>query len=426
MLAGFYGRLTSANLAPDEYRRRCFEHVQDNRRELLAAAHHLPERLIKRIHATQLQCLTLHGDLFDQRAAEGKIIEGHGDLRPEHVCLAEPPAIFDCLEFNENLRTLDVADDLAFLVEECDHLGAMWVGQRLTVRFRQLTGDRLDPRLWAFYKSYRACVRAKVTALRADQVADASRDRELAQAKSYLELAEGYLRFWQRPWVVVVGGLSGTGKTTLAVELARRLGADLLRTDVVRQQVYGAGNAPADIDDGIYRPEHRQRVYGELLARAAALHHERVPVILDGTFDTAAQLQAAREIVAHPRGRFLAVECVCPPEVARRRIRSRVADRRDASQASLDVFERQRGRWETWPEDFRQCRIDSEQPPEAQVAQVARCFATCRPKASAAGKSISDNEVVRIEENSAGRLRVEDLAVNRGGNQTSCFQERSS
>ena len=104
---------------------------------------------------------------------------------------------------------------------------------------------------------------------------------------AYLDLADGYLRYWERPLVIVVGGLSGTGKTTLATELARGLGAELLRTDSVRQEIYGAENQPAAIDAGVYRPAARQRVYDELLIQSAAVHRERVPVILDGTFASA-------------------------------------------------------------------------------------------------------------------------------------------
>ena len=371
VLAAFYKRLTPLPITADEYRSRCFAHVHGNRRELLAISHHLQTNLVKRIHATQLQCLWLHAALFDKRVAEGRIIEGHGDLRPEHVCFTEPPVVFDCIEFNEDFRTLDVADDLAFLIAECDYLGSIWVGDRLVERFRALTGDQPPNVLWAFYKSYRACVRAKVAALRADQVADAHREHEIANATRYLDLAEGYLRYWERPLVILVGGFSGTGKTTLAAELATTLGAELLTTDTVRQQIYGVGNHHAAVDSGVYQPAARQRVYDELLIQSAGLHHERLSVILDGTFSSAPLLRAARSIAKHPRACFLAVECVCAPDVAVSRIRRRLSERTDTSEARPEVYERQQQRWEPCPSNFSQCRVNSEQPLDVQIAQVA-------------------------------------------------------
>ena len=166
ILADFYQKLAPLPIAAEEYRSRCLAHVHDNRRELLAVSHHLQANVVKRIHATQLQLIWLHAVPFDKRVADGRIVEGHGDLRPEHVCFTEPPVVFDCIEFNEEFRRLDVADDLAFLISECDYLGSTWVGDRLAKRFHVLTGDQPPTMLWAFYKSYRACVRAKVAALR--------------------------------------------------------------------------------------------------------------------------------------------------------------------------------------------------------------------------------------------------------------------
>ena len=314
--------------------------------------------------------------MFDERVANGRIVEGHGDLRPEHICLTEPPVVFDCLEFNERLRTLDIADDLAFLAEECDHLGVVWFGERLMSRFRQLTGDRLDPLLWAFYKSYRTCVRAKVAMLRAEQIDGAGRDHEITCATNYLNLAQEYLRFWERPLILVVGGLSGTGKTTLAVELAHKLGADLLRTDVVRRQLYRLEEHQAAVDEGIYHPVARQHVYDELLIRAASLLRERVPVILDGTFASTSVLRAARSVAKHPRACFLAVECVCPRDLALKRIHQRLLARTDVSDARPEIHEQQQQFWESWPSNIPQCRVDSEQPLDTQIAQVVSALRT--------------------------------------------------
>ena len=100
-----------------------------------------------------------------QRVEERRIVEGHGDLRPEHVCLGTPPQIIDCLEFRAELRYLDPADELAFLAMECERLGAPGIGQILFYRYSQRTGDRPPPLLILFYQAIGAMIRARIAIL---------------------------------------------------------------------------------------------------------------------------------------------------------------------------------------------------------------------------------------------------------------------
>ena len=101
---------------------------------------------------------------------DGRIVEGHGDLRPEHIYLAPKPTIIDCIEFNFDFRRLDVLDELGFLDMELTQLGAERVGAQILERYRQSSGDMFGAALLDFYRSYRACVRAKVSALRGKQL----------------------------------------------------------------------------------------------------------------------------------------------------------------------------------------------------------------------------------------------------------------
>lgn len=374
-LVRFYDSLASLRLTPEDYRQRYLSHVRGNLRELLAVGHHLPQEMVERVHGFQLQLLRLTPEILDERVRAGRVVDGHGDLRPEHICLCEPLVIFDCIEFNPEFRTIDVADELAFLAAECDHLGADWVGPQLLRTYQRLSNDQPGSELWTFYKSYRACVRAKVAALRADQLQGEPQESAAKEARRHLELADQYAAPWLRPLIVAVGGLAGTGKTTLAAALADALGAELLRTDVVRQELFGAGSHVASVDAGIYRPEAREQVYVELYRRAAALHAVRVSVVLDGTFCTVESLQRARKLAADPSSTFLAIECVCPREIARDRISRRLAAGHDASDAGPEVHESQRNRWEAWPAEVPQVRVDTEQPLQQQVEQVFAALA---------------------------------------------------
>jgi uncharacterized protein len=122
---------------------------------------------ILRIHTAQLLFLHLQAEILESRVCDGRIVEGHGDLRPEHVYLTPTPVVIDCIEFNSEFRQLDVLDELSFLAMECDRLGAPGVGRQLIDYYRETAQDQAPESLVAYYKSYRAAVRAKVNMLRA-------------------------------------------------------------------------------------------------------------------------------------------------------------------------------------------------------------------------------------------------------------------
>lgn len=196
-LTDFYRSGRPEPMAPADYQRR-FE--VDIRRNLDTTAPRVTGPLAERArHAAAMQTafLTEHGALLRARAAEGRIVEGHGDLRPEHVFLDDIPRIIDCLEFSRDLRLLDPVDELAYLALECERLGAQQVGAAILDLYRARSGDAADPRLIAFYRSFRASLRARLAAERlderlADQLDGAPAGRRgdwLARIDSYLCLA---------------------------------------------------------------------------------------------------------------------------------------------------------------------------------------------------------------------------------------------
>ena len=378
LLLLFFQVSGAAAISASAYRERLIANVQQNRTELLATAHHLSADVIKRIHAAQLKLLQLNGVLFERRVSAGKIIEGHGDLRPEHVCFAEHPVIFDCVEFSLELRTLDVADELAFLAMECDQMGAPWVGTQLFERFRQATGDQLPAMLVNFYKSYRACVRAKVAALRAEQMQGISRDAAICRARNYLLLADKYLNDAESPLLLAIGGLSGTGKSSLARSLGEALGAEVFRTDVIRRELFPDARA-ATIDGGVYQLGSRERVYSALLQWAERTLRSRCPVILDATFADIDLVGAAYSLAQRTSAPFLAVECECPAEIALQRIHARASADNDVSQANEAVYQFQRERWQSWPAEIPQERITTTRPLLVSTQQVMDALARTTP-----------------------------------------------
>jgi uncharacterized protein len=369
-LVSFYRSLPPASLSPWEYRERYLAHVRDNARELMAVTHHLPRGSVERAIGFQLQLLNLHPELLEGRVRAGRIVDGHGDLRPEHICFSDPIAIFDCIEFSADLRRIDVADEIAFLAAECEFLGANWVGPRLMADFQERMDDHPPAVLTDFYKAYRACVRAKVAALRADQIEGPRHEASMAEATKHLGLADSYAASWLRPLMIVVGGLAGTGKTTLATAIAEHFGAELLRTDVIRQELFAGSSDAGTSASGVYSAASLQRVYEEMFKRGAALHAERISMVLDGTFSDVATLERAQKLATDPMSIFLAVECECRPEIAHRRISQRLAEGRDASQATPKVHDIQRIQRKSWPSSVHQIRIDTEQPIGRQIGHA--------------------------------------------------------
>ena len=192
-LATFYRSCTPVPMTPWRYRQRFADGVRAAYRELGASEYGLSSEVLRVVSSSQLAFLERSVGLFDQRVSERRIVEGHGDLRPEHVCLADPPLFIDCLEFNREWRLIDPADELAYLALECEHADAAFIGEAVLAAYRDETGDTAPEPLVRFYKSYRAGVRAKLSAWHLqDHVAEADRRKWKERARLYLDRAHHY------------------------------------------------------------------------------------------------------------------------------------------------------------------------------------------------------------------------------------------
>jgi len=188
LLSRFYKQAPPVEMTPAEYRRRLSADALANQRELAKPEYGLPADLLESIIRTQLSYLKQEPGSFDDRIREGRIIEAHGDLRPEHICLENEPVIIDRLEFNRDFRVLDAASDLAFLALECERLGAPWVSDLILDTYRDETGDHPPERLLAFYKNYHACLRAKIAVCRLKDHGVPDWQKWTGRARQYLQL----------------------------------------------------------------------------------------------------------------------------------------------------------------------------------------------------------------------------------------------
>ena len=269
--------------------------------------------------------------------------DGHGDLRAEHVCLdtAESLQIFDCVEFSADLRCADVASDLAFLLMDLDRLGAGQVAREVLDRYRAAGFDLPDD-LVRCCLAHRALVRVKVAALSA--AGGACGYRLAFDAADHLHLAAA-AALTVRPALILVSGLAGAGKSTVAAALGRALGVRPVATDAVRKGLAGvAGPAPAGWEQGIYDPAWTERTYRRMLELAGTALAERRPVILDGTFLDPAWRAAAADLARRWEVPLVVVGVACDPAVAERRLAARERAGGSPSDAGLAVHRRQRAR----------------------------------------------------------------------------------
>ncbi len=372
LLADFYRRLPPEAMSGEQYRAEIERHIRDNSAVCMKRFSRYDRQRVQRIFGQQLRYLCVAARELDERVSAGHVVDGHGDLRPEHIYLESPPAVIDCVEFSAELRRVDVLDDLSFLAMECDRLGHGPVGARIVAACQAARGDSLQPRLFDFYKSYRALVRAKVMVLRAEQAAEADRHHFVRQAHQYVDWAEYYAARLGPPTLIIVGGLMGTGKSTLAAQIARASGADLVSTDRLRRSLFGESESPAGYGQHNYLPSRRARVYQEMFSHAARALDQGRAVVLDGTFLADYRRLHAATLAREHGGTPLYVECRCPRDVALARLQARTAAGDSVSEGRIQLLDRQATEQEPLTSELASVVVNTTLPITQQLQQVFR------------------------------------------------------
>ncbi len=280
------------------------------------------------------------------RRRDGFVRECHGDLHLGNIAMLEGrPVPFDCIEFNAELRWIDVMNEAAFLFMDLADRGLPEAAWRFLNGYLERTGDYAGMRVLRFYLVYRAMVRAKVACIRGAQpgLDEAARAAIAREHREYLALAG---RFAQdgHPAIVLMHGLSGSGKSTVAQALAARVGAVRVRSDVERKRLHGldAGARTASGQDaGVYAAAASRATYARLEEAARGAVAAGFPVVVDAAFLRHADRARFRDVAASLAVPSWIVDCAAAESVLRERILRREAKGADPSEAGISVLERQ-------------------------------------------------------------------------------------
>ena len=281
-----------------------------------------------------------------RRLRQGFVRECHGDLHLGNIALIDDaPVPFDCIEFNASFRWIDVMSEIAFLAMDLMAHGLHGQAWRCLDRYLQESGDYAGVELLRFYLVYRAMVRAKIGLIRDRQMAIGGGvgPAPVSAFRGYLDLARG-LSHREQPAIILMHGLSGSGKTTVAQVLLESSGAIRMRSDVERKRSHGlvAGDRRgADDAAGLYAPAVSAATYRRLLILATGIVAAGWPVIIDAAFLRREDRDAFRELARRAAVPFVIVACEAGEATLRERVATRERAGADASDAGIDVLERQ-------------------------------------------------------------------------------------
>ncbi|RDI68262.1 bifunctional aminoglycoside phosphotransferase/ATP-binding protein [Nocardia pseudobrasiliensis] len=331
----------------------------------------IPAENIKRLTTLVHRFLDGRKPLLDSRIADGRIVDGHGDLHAGDIfALPDGFRVLDCLDFDDDLRRLDRLDDIAFLAMDLEFLGHPDPAAQVIDEYCTRTDDSAPPALRHHYIAYRAVVRAKVNCIRHGQGEAESADHAIRHAEIALRhLEAGAVR------LALVGGLPGTGKSTVAAELAAATGAVVISSDHVRARLREGGEIPdaaGEYGHGTYSPQAKAAVYTAMLDQARThLAHGR-SVILDASWTDPAQRRRAAELATETHTELLEFTCRAPQSVTSERIAARTDSESDATPAIAAAMAADIA---PWP---RATVLDTTEPLPATVDHALRAWSTAQ------------------------------------------------
>jgi len=338
----------------------------------------LKESVFKTIQSFQKQFISCHFRLMNRRRAEGNIIDGHGDLRLEHIHFtSDEVRIFDCIEFNDRFRYNDTANEVAFLAMDLDYHDRSDLADYFIQRMSEALEDPDLPELIDFYRNYRAYVRAKVQSLKIleSEISEQQKKTSRKAAIDLYRLALNYSLNGLKPTVIVIMGTIGTGKTTIAQNLSEALGWEVVRSDRERKLMEGVPlkERPATAErKKLYSREMTEKTYAVLKNKAVQKIKNGESCLLDATYGKKhLRYDLQKTLIAH-RIPYFFIELSAGEEAIKKRLRDRESSPEQISDARIEDFPKLRKMYEPPDalEDARHFIVDSQQSMEETLYDI--------------------------------------------------------
>lgn len=284
--------------------------------------------------------------IFIKRMQDGWIRDCHGDLRLEHINLSNSDiCIYDCIEFNEKFRCIDIASDVAFLSMDLDYNGYYQFSNFFIGEISGMVRDASINNVLDFYKCYRAIVRGKVESLKSiePEVPEEERARARKNAESFYKLALKYALFGSKPVTIVAFGLIGTGKSTIAEALSKELSVDVITSDIVRKRISGIPKYERKFegyDTGLYSSDVTEKTYNEMFNSAEINIKNGKSVIMDASFSKKKWRDRLVERITKLDSKVYFIKTEAPKNVIEQRLIAREKEQKTISDARLEILDR--------------------------------------------------------------------------------------
>lgn len=306
--------------------------------------------------------------LFDNRISSNNIHDCHGDLHTGNIVISKKAIyIFDCIEFNKRFRFCDSASDIGFLSMDLDYQNNPYISSYLIKDYIKKSNDKEILQILNFYKSYRAYVRGKVISFNLNNNINKKEcDNYIKQAKKYFELSKYYTSLFEielkrnKPLLIIICGLTGTGKSTLSMKISIDYNAEIINSDIIRKKnakinIYQRQNN--EINAGLYSYKNTLKTYKKVIEHARKLLINNENVVIDATF----QKNEYRKLIDDISIEFgitpIFIQCTAPDDIVKNWLQERLKTK-TVSDGRWEVYQHQKKNFDTFLERKNQLVID--------------------------------------------------------------------
>lgn len=329
----------------------------------------IPNDIYKYIQNVSNTFFAKKKDIFERRIKQGYIHDCHGDLHSGNIVVSDKIHIFDCIEFNKRFRFCDAASDISFLAMDLDYLNYPFLSSYLINNYVEKSKDKGIFDVLNFYKSYRAYVRGKVNGFRINDTTINKKEKKgvIKTAKKYFDLSHYYASLFsldlngKKSLLFMVCGLTGTGKSTMALKIAVDYHAHQINTDIVRKELAGIDKFERHhnkFNTGLYSPDKIDFTYEKVIETAVDLLKKGENVVLDATFQKKKYRDMVKKVAEENNTLLLSVQCICPDDIVKKWLEERLK-KKSVSDGRWEIYQRQKETFEPFTSKEDHITVDT-------------------------------------------------------------------